>query len=785
MTNASDIPFKNIAVIGAGTMGSGIAGQIANAGHPVLLLDLPRDEDPNAAANGAIDRLKKSDPPALMHKSRADLITPGNTRDDFDKLAECDWIIEAVVERLDIKKDLYQRLDDVVSPDCVVTSNTSTIPIKLLIEDMNEDFQSRFAITHYFNPVRYMRLLELVQGAKTDPAIMAKLADYNDRILGKGVVPCHDTPGFLGNRVGVYALQVGMDEAKRQGLDIEVADALMGRPMGIPKTGIFGLYDLIGIDLMADVVKTLGVILPENDVFHAVGENNLLSGQISKMVGEGYTGDKSKGGFYRLGTDGAELAIDLETGNARPRISTLPPKAQRAADTLAAGGEPLLDLITSTDADDDAQVKFSRHVLARVLGYAASLIPDVTTSPQDIDDAMKLGFNWVRGPFEMMDAIGADTLIEMIGETGAAVPAVLKSGQTFYEASGGTLNVRRFENGDTSGVMAPVALPEGTIRFHMMKQTLTPIKSNAAASLYAIDDDLRLIEFHSKANALTAASMEIVAAAAEDHGKGIIVHNDAQHFSAGVDLNAFLAMIRAKDFDGIDRFLFDFQMAVKAMRDTPVPVVAAPSGLTLGGGYEVVVHADKVIAHGNIVMGLVEAAVGVVPGGGGVKETFRRWHDATSNWSKSAWNTWMQVGYARTGTSPEQAASMQYYLKDRDVSVMNRDKLVDLAINAVHELRDGYETPAAPTFTLPGNALLDEMSAFMDKGIADGLFFPHDKTVAMAVATIVVSDTPEETHATEDEMFARERRAFINLAQTAETEARIVSMLEKGEMLRN
>ena len=230
MTNASDIPFKNIAVIGAGTMGSGIAGQIANAGHPVLLLDLPRDEDPNAAANGAIDRLKKSDPPALMHKSRADLITPGNTRDDFDKLAECDWIIEAVVERLDIKKDLYQRLDDVISPDCVVTSNTSTIPIKLLIEDMNEDFQSRFAITHYFNPVRYMRLLELVQGAKTDPAIMAKLADYNDRILGKGVVPCHDTPGFLGNRVGVYALQVGMDEAKRQGLDIEVADALMGRP---------------------------------------------------------------------------------------------------------------------------------------------------------------------------------------------------------------------------------------------------------------------------------------------------------------------------------------------------------------------------------------------------------------------------------------------------------------------------------------------------------------------------------------------------------------------------
>jgi 3-hydroxyacyl-CoA dehydrogenase len=785
MTSSTDLPFTNIAVIGAGTMGSGIAGQIANAGQSVLLLDLPHENNPNGAANGAIDRLKKSDPPALMHQSRAELISAGNTRDDFDKLADCDWIIEAVVERLDIKKDLYQRLDNVISPECVVTSNTSTIPIRLLVEDMNDDFQSRFAITHYFNPVRYMRLLELVQGKKTDAAIIAKLADYNDRILGKGVVPCHDTPGFLGNRVGVYALQVGINEAKRHGLNIEVADALMGRPMGIPKTGIFGLYDLIGIDLMADVVKTLGAILPDNDAFHAVGENNLLGSQIDKMVGEGFTGDKGKGGFYCLGESGEELAMDLQTGTSRPRQTELPAKAQLAADTLAKGGEPLMDLITSTDDDDASQVQFCRHVLARVLGYAASLIPDVTTSPQDIDDAMKLGFNWIRGPFEMIDAIGADTLIDMIGEAGSPVPPVLKSGQRFYQVKDGSLNVRRFKKGTEDGTMGPVALPEGTIRFHMMKQGLTPIKSNAAASLYVIENDLRLIEFHSKANALTAESMKIIAAAAENHGKGIIVHNDAQHFSAGVDLNAFLAMIRKQDWDGIDSFLYDFQMTVKTMRDTPVPVVAAPSGLTLGGGYEVVVHADKVVAHGNIVMGLVEAAVGVVPGGGGVKETFRRWHDQTGDWAKSAWKTWMQIGYARTGTSPEQAASMMYFLNDRDVSVMNRDKLMSSAISAINDLQKGYQPSAAPKFTLPGNALLDEMSAFMDKGIADGLFFPHDKMVAMAVATIVVSDTAEGGPATEDDLFARERRAFLKLAKTAETKARIVSMLEKGVMLRN
>jgi 3-hydroxyacyl-CoA dehydrogenase len=396
-------------------MGSGIAGQIANAGHEVMLLDLPRDDDPNGAASAAVDRLLRSDPPALMHKSRADKITIGNIRDDFGKLAECDWIIEAVVERLDIKKDLYARLDSVIRDDCVVTSNTSTIPIRLLVEDMPQSFRRRFAITHYFNPVRYMRLLELVEGEDTDLAIMAKLADYNDRILGKGVVACRDTPGFLGNRVGVYALQVGMDEAHRQGLTIEEADALMGRPMGIPKTGVFGLYDLIGIDLMADVVKTLGVILPDGDAFHAVGGNNPLNGLISRMIDSGFTGDKGKGGFYRTEKE-REMAVDILSGEIRPRTPGLPAKAERAARTLADHGEALHVLIEETDDGDAAQTRFCRHVLARVLGYAASLIPDVTTSPQDIDDAMKLGFNWVRGPFEMMDAIGAETLMEMIRE---------------------------------------------------------------------------------------------------------------------------------------------------------------------------------------------------------------------------------------------------------------------------------------------------------------------------------------------------------------------------------
>ena len=783
--------FINVAIIGAGTMGSGIAGHIANAGHKVLLLDLPRDDDPNGVVKDAVTRLLKSDPPALMHKNRADLIELGNIRDDFDKLAKCNWIIEAVVERLDIKKDLYKRLDATISSECVVTSNTSTIPISLLVEDMPLAFRKRFAITHYFNPVRYMRLLELVQGEDTDPSITAKLAEYNDEQLGKGVVVCRDTPGFLGNRVGVFALQVGIDEAIKQGLSIEEADALMGRPMGIPKTGVFGLYDLIGVDLMSDVVNTLGTILPKDDVFHAIGEKGLGHNLITKMIAAGYTGDKGKGGFYRVDDEGNELAIELNSGELKSRVHALPAKAQLAADNQAANRETLTDLIKNTDGSDQGakQTQFCRNVLARVLSYAAHLIPTVTTSPQDIDDAMKLGFNWVRGPFEMIDALGSQTTADLINEAGAAMPPVLGGGKAkpFYTPSETGLQVRRFTDATSSGELGPVTLPENAVRFNMLRRCLTPLKSNAAASLFALPNNLRLIEFHSKANALTSESMQIVAAAAADHGNGIIVHNDAQHFSAGVDLNGVLELINKQDWAGIDAFLSHFQQAVKKLKYAPVPVVGAPSGLAIGGGYEVLAHTDKVIAHGNSVLGLVEAAVGVVPGGGGVKETYHRWHASTGDWSKAAWSTWMQMGYARTGTSPEQSARLMYFLEERDQSIMNRDRLVSTATDSIKAMQQaGYQPPTEPEFMLADKAILGDMEAFMDKGITDGLFFPHDKSVAMAIAQIVVNHDGEgQRTASEDELYARERRAFIQLAKTKETHERISSLMEHGEAIRN
>ena len=774
-----DSSFKKIAVIGAGTMGSGIAAQIANAGHEVMLFDLPAKQAGEASpAERAIQRLLASDPPQLMHKRNASRIMTGTITDDFDQLADCDWIIEAVVERLDIKKELYKRLDATIGPDCIVSSNTSTIPIRLLVEDMPTAFRQRFAITHYFNPVRYMRLLELVRGIDTSEEVIDRLADFNDRVLGKGVVRCADTPGFLGNRVGVFALQVGIDEAMRCGLDVEQADALMGRPMGIPKTGVFGLYDLIGIDLMVDVVASLRSILPEGDAFHAVGGHNDI---IMAMIADGFTGDKGRGGFYLAGDDGDEMARPLTRAGdplAAPRAcdKTLPDAALRAAEAGATRGEPLHEIIDG----DDACARLCRRVLARTLAYAASLVPDVTVSPQDIDDAMKLGFNWQRGPFEMIDAIGPDRMAALFAEAGITPPPSLANDGPVYRADAGILNVRH-ANGD----YRPVSLPAGMMRFHMTRQTLTPIAGNNAASLFALDGDLRLVEFHSKANALTDESMQIVAAAAEDHGAGIIIHNDAQHFSAGVYLNAFRAYIEAGDWEGIDGFLTRFQQAVCKLKYTPVPVVGAPSGLAAGGGYEVLAHCDRLVVHTNSVMGLVEAGVGVVPGGGGIKDTYFRWFDAKQSWDDAAWQTWMNIGYGATGSSPQLSARMMYFLESRDETVMNRDRLLPRAIEMVTAMQDGYQAPQPPVARLADGALAAKMDAFMQEGIDRGDFMPHDKTVAMAIASVMLRGTGDGEMADEQELYARERAAFIRLAKTPQTHARITSMLDDGTAIRN
>ena len=763
--------IKKVCVIGAGTMGSGIAGQVANAGYPVVLLDIASNGDSrNAVTERALDRLKKSDPPALVHKGVLDNIEIGNIDDDLAMVGDCDLIIEAIVERLDIKRQLYKNLEPLIKEDAIVASNTSTIPISLLVEEMDDKFAERFCITHFFNPVRYMRLLELVRGEKTADWVMDAAADFCDRVLGKGVVQCADTPGFLGNRVGVFALQVGIDEAMKLGLTVEQADALMGRPMGIPKTGCFGLYDLIGLDLMADVVRSLRSILPQGDAFHPVGEENAI---INNLCAEGYTGQKGLGGFYKEDEGGGKYAYDLESKSYRPRAENIPKRAilgeQKGLSFLAEGA--------------DIEAQFCWNFLNRVLRYSAHLIPDVTQTPQDIDDAMKLGYNWVRGPFEMLDALGVDAFTKRCEAEGLDIPDYLRdcAGEPIYKAEGGTLLVRHADR-----KYRPVNLPDGVVRFHMTRQTMAPVNENASASLFKLDGDIHLVEFHTKANALDADCMKILEEAANANGRGIIIHNDGQHFSAGVNLVRFQEMMAAQDWDGIDVFLNDFQQACRTLKYCNKPVVGAPSGLTLGGGYEVIAHCDKVLAHTNTVMGLVECTVGVVPGGGGVKETLYRWYQKTGDWEKAAWNTFNQVGYSQTGASPNQSAKYCYFLPDRDEEVMNRDRLVDGAVRIVGELEANYTPPQEPSFHLVGGKVYAEMVAFLEKGRDDGIFMPHDVTVASAIARIVTGGPDADPRdATEQDLYDLERSSFLILAKTKQTKARIDAMLNGEGTLRN
>ena len=759
--------INKVCVIGAGTMGAGIAAQVANAGYEVLMLDIvSKGDEPNKVAIASLEKIKKSDPPLLMEPENITRISIGNIKDDLPRISDCDWVVEAIVERLEIKRALYANLVPHLKQGAIVSSNTSTIPISLLVEGMADNLRKRFCITHFFNPVRYMRLLELVKGEETDAQVIDALADFCDRELGKGVVHCADTPGFLGNRVGVFAMQASIFEATQMGIDIEDADALFGRPMGIPKTGAFGLYDLIGLDLMADVVRSLRSILPEDDPFHLVGSENEL---INRQVENGFTGNKGKGGFY-FEKDGKQFALDLKSGEWRNRKMQLPSLANE---------KTLRGLL---DGDSDLH-RFCWRVMARILCYSASLLPDVTHSPQDIDDAMKLGYNWVQGPFEMLDDIGVEWFVSRLKSEGMAVPEYLAAleNNSVYQVSENTLQVRHWDNG-----YKEIELPKNVVRFSMMRRTLEPVMENAGASLFHLKDGVRLVEFHTKANALDEDCMTIVATAASDPGPGIIVHNDAQHFSAGVNLERFRELILASDWNGIDIFLQGFQNAVRDLLYCPAPVVGAPSGLAIGGGYEVLAHCDQVVAHTNSVMGLVEATVGLVPGGGGVKETYLRWYQSTGDWEKAAWNTFNQIGYGQTASSPALAAKMRYFISNRDGQVMNRDRLVSASLSALKNMRENYKPRALPLFKLAGGKVYRDMVDFLEKGKAKGIFFEHDVRVASAIAEIVTGGERDQLEEiTEQQMYAFEREQFIKLAKTPQTLARIEAMLSGKGMIRN
>ncbi len=742
--------IKKVVVIGSGTMGSGIAAQVANAGINVTLLDLPSKEGSrNQITENAKERIIKSKPPLLVEIMKASLIKTGNIEDHFKEVSEADWIVEAVVERINIKHDIYSKIQNVRKTSSIVSSNTSTIPLKVLSANMSDEMKKNFCITHFFNPVRYMSLLEIVTEPINDIEKINSLKLFCDEQLGKGVIICNDTPGFIGNRIGVYAMQVAMTEAFKKNISIEEADAIFGRPMGIPKTGIFGLYDLIGIDLMADVLKSFIKELPSEDPFHEVAKEIPL---VKKLIESGYTGRKGKGGFYRINkTDGKKIleAINLDTGEYHPSKKI----------NLDLGDKINIKKLIERK---DKYGEYAKSILTKVIRYAAFLIPDVSSKYIDIDDALRLGFNWTVGPFEMLSNINTNAFIKENSDINYFNSI---KNNFIFEKRPGYLD-KSIDN----------------LRSLKLKKTFNNPSANVKdASSYQI------VEFTTKANALDTDSMLALNQAAQNN-KSTIVINEAMQFSAGVNLNYVMDFAKNNEWSKIEKFIIDFQKTCKTIKYAEKPFIAAPSGLAIGGGFEVVLHCDYSVSHTNVVLGLVESLVGLIPAGGGCKEMLWRWlqtPEGKENSEFASMKVFDLIGYAVTSASPNEAKPNQFFL-NKDKVVINRDRQLTTAIDLLKTIENNYSRPNQPIFKLGGNSVRDKMYEKLEKLHREKKIMDHGLEVGKQIAFVLSGgNTNINSDISEDDLYNLELEAFMKLIQMPKTQERIIHTLETGKPLVN
>lgn len=769
---------KKVCVIGAGTMGAGIAAQVANAGVPVLLLDIVRDPaDRNAVARGAVEKMLKTDPAPFMGKGAARLVEVGNIEDDLAKVAECDWVVEAIIEKLELKQDLYAKLEAVRKPGTAVSSNTSTIPLAQLTAGRSDAFKRDFLITHFFNPPRYMRLIEIVAGPESDPATVAKIRDFTDRVLGKTPVDAEDSPGFIANRIGTFWIQAAVNAAFDMGVSVEEADAIGGKPMGVPKTGVFGLIDLIGLDLMPYLQKSLTSTLPEGDAYQKIARSEPL---IEKLIADGYTGRKGKGGFYRLNREGgkkAKEAINLQSGEYAPQAKAPEISGPAGKGDLAA----LVALPGKTGA-------YAWAVLGPTLAYAASIVPEATQTVLGVDDAMKLGYNWKAGPFEMIDAFGPAALRAKLAESGIPVPPILEAvgDGKFYRIENGK---RQFFGLD--GQYHDVVRPEGVLLLADIKLASKPLLKTGSAALWDVGDGVVALEFTGKMNALDVEVMKLIEQAiplVTEKYKALVVYNEGTHFSAGANLGLALFAVNIAAWSEIEKLIAGGQAAFKALKYAPFPVVAAPAGMALGGGCEIVLNADAAQAHAETYIGLVEPGVGLIPGWGGCGEMLDRWR----NMPKMPKGPMPAVGkvfeIVSTATVAKSAAEAKElgFLRHTDGVTMNRDRLLADAKARALAMAEGYTPPAPPEFRLPGPSGKAALDLAVQGFRARGLATPYDEVVAGKLATVLTGgDTDPTEVVTEERLLELERIEFIKLVHESGTQARIEHMLATGKPLRN
>lgn len=790
-------PIRKVAVLGGGVMGTGIAAHLANAGIPSLLFDIvPADAgdspaERNAYALKGIQGALKSRPAALFTKSRAKLITACNYDDHADQLASCDWIVEVVVERLDIKTKVYQWVAENRSEGSIVSSNTSGIKLEDMTASMPDEMKKNFLITHFFNPVRYMRLLEFVSGPDTDPAVVAHMADFGERHLGKGIVYAKDTPNFIANRVGTFGMASVFKHMADFGLSVEDVDGIFGPAMGRPKSAVFRTADIVGLDTFAHVISNLYEGVPSDEK----REYFVLPDYVQKMIANGQLGSKSGGGFYKKAkVDGkkAILAIDPETLEYRAQNKT-----RFASIGKARKADKLADKLKAVVYGDDVAAKCAWAVTADTLIYSANRIPEIADDVVNIDNGMKWGFGWDIGPFETWDAIGVRTSVEKMEAEGRTVPAwvkeMLASGQESFYARG--------DDGFVSyavktGGTAPVPVSDRELDLVTLRAQGKEIERNASASLYDLGDGVLGLEFHSKMNALDNLIFEQYNHAldkldANEFDALVVGNQDPKAFCAGANVLMILMAAMQGDFKSIEDQISQLQTLMMRAKYHSKPVVTAPHQLTLGGGAETAMHSAATVANGELYMGLVEVGVGLIPGAGGCKEMIMRHlgdfpQDVDYDPNPFVQKVFERIGMAKVATSAGEARDFGF-LRPTDTITMNPAHVLADAKTRARGLADsGYVAPAQRTAKLPGPSGKAAIELFLYQMHEGGFATDHDVTVGSALARVLTGgDIPAGTVCTEQDLLDLEREVFLSLCGEAKSQARMQAMLQTGKPLRN
>jgi 3-hydroxyacyl-CoA dehydrogenase len=803
--------IEKVAVLGAGTMGARIAAHLANAGIPCYLLDIiPLElnadekrkgltlESPavrNRIVLAGLEGAKKSKPAAFFTPETARLVTPGNLEDNISWCGEVDWIIEAVAENLEIKRKLFTRVEAVRKAGTIVTSNTSGLPIHLIAEGRSEDFQQHWAGTHFFNPPRYMKLVELIAGPKTKPEVLQLLDETCDLRLGKGVVRAKDTPNFIANRIGTFSMLNALHQMQTLDMTIEEVDASTGPAIGQPKSATFRTGDLVGLDILVHVVRNIY----ETATTDEKRETYRVPAFAEEMIKRGWLGDKTGGGFYKKdrASGGKEiLTLDWQKMEYRPRqkakLGSI--EAGKAIEDTRERVRALIAPALEGKGGDKA-TKLLWAVLSDTCLYAARLMPEIANNIVDVDRAIRWGFAWELGPFEMWDALGVERMARALQAEGNKLPPLVEKvlaspGKSFYETEKGCTRYFDF----ASGTRKPVEEPSGIIILKSLKDRTPVVQKNAGASLIDLGDGVVCCEFHSKMNAIGGDLVAMLHAGVNKLStefEAMIIANQAPNFSVGANLMMVLIGAQEGEWDELHMAVRQFQRVNMAIKYAPRPVVAAPHGMSLGGGCEIPLHSARIQAAAETYMGLVEVGVGLIPGGGGTKEmAIRANEQAPSGDTVDLFHTlrpiFQNIATARVSTSGEEGRELGF-LRPSDQISMNRDRLVaDAKQTALSMVRAGYHAPAPAEIRVLGEEFLAAAKLGIHMLVRGEYASEYDAVVARKLAYILAGGgiTAPQT-VSEQYMLDLEREAFVSLCGERKTQERMAHTLKTGKPLRN